>query len=136
MKRGRAFAGKGHLRLKAGCLDLRTDSLVFFFPEKAFLIKKSALLTTICCENIQIVSTYGKKQFTGGWAGIAVHQTVPDLLVSSPVYFHMNCESDPLPAKGARGDVGNFVNLSFQRHFIPSEFPSSPPASPEGALGS
>jgi len=71
MKRGRAFAGKGHLRLKAGCLDLRTDSLVFFFPEKAFLIKKSALLTTICCENIQIVSTYGKKQFTGGWAGIA-----------------------------------------------------------------
>jgi len=37
---------------------------------------------------------------------------------------------------GVGGDVGNFVNLSFQRHFIPSEFPSSPPASPEGALGS
>jgi len=66
MKKSRPFAGKGHLCLKTHCLDLKTDSLVLFSPKKAFLIKNIALLNTICCENIQIVSTYGKKEFAEG----------------------------------------------------------------------
>ncbi|MCD4763906.1 MAG: hypothetical protein K8R28_07800 [Desulfobacterales bacterium] len=65
MKKSLAFARKGYLCLKADCLDFKTDSLALFPQKKAFLSKKSALLTTICCENIQIVSAYDKKEFLG-----------------------------------------------------------------------
>lgn len=65
MERSRAFARKGYLCLKADCLDFRTDSFVLSPQKKAFLIKKSALFTTICCENIQIFSTYDKKNLQG-----------------------------------------------------------------------
>jgi hypothetical protein len=65
IKRSQAFVRKGYLCLKADCLDFRTDSLMLFPQKKAFLIKKSALLNTTCCENIQISPHMIKKEFAG-----------------------------------------------------------------------
>ena len=59
------------LRLKFAPSLISKLILLCFFPKKGFPKQKFALLTTICCENIQIVSAYDKKEFLGWRAGIA-----------------------------------------------------------------
>jgi len=71
--------------LKADRLDFKTDSLVFFLQKKAFLIKKSALLTQYVVKTFKFSPYMIKKNLQGDGRELLCHV--------SHVMYLMSCIS-------------------------------------------